>query len=403
MPGTTRVVQPFYWLLGSAAAVVVIAGLRAAQSLVVPFLVAAFLAVICTPALQWLQKKRVPSWLAIGLVGFAISLVVLLIVGVVTGSVNGFINKVPEYQQHLQEKQKELTDLLEGVVAKLTKEEPQIIVEGESADSVPDKNLQDQLDATNAISEESVEPVITESSEEDAKEDEPTFIDHAMERFSTTDVLKYVGNTLLGLTGIFSNVFLVLLTMLFILLESSGFPRKLRALSRGAKNLDALAQAEKVRESIVSYMSLKTMLSLLTSVLVGILVWFLDIDFPILWAMLAFFLNFIPNIGSIMAAILPVLLAFIQFDLKMALIAAAGYLAINVVIGNFLEPRIMGKGLGLSTLVVFISLVFWGWVLGPVGMLFSVPLTMIVKIIMENFEETRWLAVLVGTNPEASD
>ena len=94
------------------------------------------------------------------------------------------------------------------------------------------------------------------------------------------------------------------------------------------------------------------------------------------------------------------MLALIQTDLRTTLLTAVGYVVINVIMGNFLEPRMMGRGLGLSTLVVFLSLVFWGWVLGPVGMLLSVPLTMIVKITLENFEQTRWIAVLLGANPE---
>jgi len=98
-----------------------------------------------------------------------------------------------------------------------------------------------------------------------------------------------------------------------------------------------------------------------------------------------------------------VLLALIQYNLRCALLMAIGYAAINGIIGNFVEPRMMGKGLGLSTLVVFLSLVFWGWVLGPVGMLLSVPLTMIVKIGLENFDQTRWLAILLGNNPEPAD
>ncbi|MEJ2153549.1 MAG: AI-2E family transporter, partial [Gemmatimonadota bacterium] len=117
---------------------------------------------------------------------------------------------------------------------------------------------------------------------------------------------------------------------------------------------------------------------------------------PVLWGLLAFLLNYIPTIGSFIAAIPAVMLGFIQFGLGRALIAAAGYAVINIVIGNLLEPRVMGKGLGLSTLVVFLSLLFWGWVLGPVGMILSVPLTMTIKIALQNSSRTRWVAVLLG-------
>ena len=107
-------------------------------------------------------------------------------------------------------------------------------------------------------------------------------------------------------------------------------------------------------------------------------------------------LNYVPNIGSIIAAIPAVLLSFIQLDMVHALFAALGYAVVNVVIGSIIEPRVMGRGMGLSTLVVFLSLVFWGWVLGPVGMLLSVPLTMILKIALEHNEDTQWIAVLLG-------
>jgi AI-2 transport protein TqsA len=142
------------------------------------------------------------------------------------------------------------------------------------------------------------------------------------------------------------------------------------------------------------------MFSLMTGLLVGAWVYLLGIDYPVLWGLLAFFFNFVPNIGSIIAAVPAVLLALLQYDLTRALLTAAGYLAINLVLGNLVEPRIMGKGLGLSTLIVFISLVFWGWVLGPIGMLFSVPLTMVVKIVLENFDQTRWVAILLSANPD---
>ena len=128
----------------------------------------------------------------------------------------------------------------------------------------------------------------------------------------------------------------------------------------------------------------------------------MGVDYPVLWGLLAFFFNFVPNIGSVIAAVPAIVLAMIQTDLLTTLLTAIGYLVINVIVGNFLEPKIMGKGLGLSTLVVFLSLVFWGWVLGPVGMLLSVPLTMIVKISLENFEQTRWMAILLSANPEPS-
>ncbi|MGA9620421.1 MAG: AI-2E family transporter, partial [Serratia proteamaculans] len=122
----------------------------------------------------------------------------------------------------------------------------------------------------------------------------------------------------------------------------------------------------------------------------------LDVRFAFVWALLAFSLNYIPNIGSVLAAIPPVAQVLVFSGLYEALLVVAGYLAINLVFGNIIEPRMMGRGLGMSTFVVFLSLLFWGWLLGPVGMLLSVPLTSVCKILMETTQGGGKLAVLLG-------
>ena len=138
----------------------------------------------------------------------------------------------------------------------------------------------------------------------------------------------------------------------------------------------------------------------LTSLGTGLVIWawltILGVDYAVLWALIAFLLNFVPTIGSILAAIPAVLLALVQIDLQSALLVALGYLVVNTLVGSILEPKIMGYGLGLSTLVVFVSLVFWGWVLGPVGMFLSVPLTMSLKIALDTNPQTRPIAIMLG-------
>jgi predicted PurR-regulated permease PerM len=144
----------------------------------------------------------------------------------------------------------------------------------------------------------------------------------------------------------------------------------------------------------------KTWVSLLTGVLAGVALLIIGVDYPLLWGLLAFLLNYIPTLGSIIAGAPPTLLALVQFGWKRALIVVAVYVAVNTVMGNVLEPRFMGKKLGLSTLVVFLSMVFWGWVLGPVGMVLCVPLTMLVKIVCGESKELRWASVLLGPGHE---
>jgi predicted PurR-regulated permease PerM len=148
-------------------------------------------------------------------------------------------------------------------------------------------------------------------------------------------------------------------------------------------------------------MAIKTSISLATGILVGSLLSVVGLDYFLLWGLLAFLLNYIPTIGSFIAAVPAILLAIVQLGFGDAMVIAAGYLVINTLMGNIIEPRFMGKGLGLSTLVVFFSLIFWGFILGPVGMLLSVPLTMTIKFAAEGSEDTRWISILLGSERPA--
>ncbi len=192
-----------------------------------------------------------------------------------------------------------------------------------------------------------------------------------------------------------TNTFLIILTVVFILLEASDFPGKLRqAFGDPTEHMTGFGQ---FTETVNRYLKIKTIFSALTGICVWAWLAVLGVDYPILWGCLAFLLNYVPNIGSIIAAVPAILLALVQLGFGSAVLVAAGYIVVNVVFGSILEPRFMGSGLGLSTLVVFLSLVFWGWVLGPVGMILSVPLTVIVKIALETGKDTRWLAVMLGS------
>ena len=146
------------------------------------------------------------------------------------------------------------------------------------------------------------------------------------------------------------------------------------------------------------YISIKTIVSIITGFLIYICLSFIGLDHAIMWALIAFFLNYIPNIGSIIASIPAIIIALIQFNIYYALLVALVYLIINIVMGSIVEPKYLGKELGLSTLIIFLSLIFWGWLLGPVGMLLSVPLTMIMKIALESNDDTRWISILLGRN-----
>jgi predicted PurR-regulated permease PerM len=336
--------DPLRLLFAVAAVVVIIAGLRTASSIVVPFLLSVFLASICAPALFWMRRKRVPEGLALLLI-IAVVVGALPLLGLLLGSsVEGFTSALPRYQERLQTSMTGVADWL-----------------GTHGLTVSKETVRQAFDPSAAMS---------------------------------------LANQILGaLQGLLGNVFLIVLTVVFILLEARSFPVKLRALPGGAR--DGLRQFDRLLESVKKYVAVKTIVSLLTGVSVGVLLLIVGVDFPVLWATLAFFLNYIPTVGSLIAAVPAVLLAVVQLGVSAAVVTAIGYGAVNTLFGNVLEPRIMGRSVGLSPLVVFLSLVFWGWVLGPVGMLLSVPLTMVVKIALEGHRETRGLALLLGTESQA--
>ena len=202
-----------------------------------------------------------------------------------------------------------------------------------------------------------------------------------------------------SLKDVLTNTFLIFFTMVFILLEASSVQTKVEAAFGRSEN--SLERPRKFLQNIGRYLGIKTLVSFATGACAGVLTWAVGVDFPLLWSMLAFLLNYVPTIGSIIAAVPAILLALVQLGPGEAGATAVGFAAINVIFGNFLEPRLMGYGVGISPLIVFVGLVFWGWVFGPVGMLLSVPLTMTLKLALESDERTRWVAILLGSERDA--
>jgi len=332
-PGGTR------FLFMAAALVIVIAGIRMASPILVPFLLSLFIAIISGPPLSWLHRKGVPRGLALLIVIAAVIAIELIVAVLVGTSIEDFSRSLPVYQARLEEQMTALLAWLGGLG---------IHVSGRGI----------------------------------------------LEAFDPGAAMNLVARLLTGLGGAFTNAFLILILTIFILFEATTIPAKVRATSADPDR--SLETIDKFVSTIQRYMALKTVVSLATGVAVAVWLAILGVDYPMLWGFLAFLLNYIPNIGSILAAVPAVLLALLQLGGKTALLAGLGYLVVNTVIGNVVEPRIMGRGLGLSTLVVFLSLVFWGWVLGTVGMLLSVPLTMAIKVGLDSSEDTRWIAVLMG-------
>ena len=332
-------------MITSAAVVIIIAGLKEAASFIVPFLMSVFIAVISFPLMWNLQQRGLPKGLALMAVVLVVVLAGGMLAWLIGTSLTDFSRMLPEYQRKIAEEWAFVLQWLNG--------------HGVSVSAT----LKDMIDPTAAVG-------------------------------LVSSILKGFGNVL-------TNSFLILLTVTFILLEAAGLVQKLPVIN------GELVSSENGEERSASfthvfvnklrdYMSMKTIISMLTGVIIGVALWLIGVDYPVLWGVLAFMLNFVPNIGSIIAAVPAVLLTIVQLGIGPAFLVAAVYVAVNILIGSILEPRFMGKGLGLSTLVVFVSLIFWGWVLGPVGMLLSVPLTITVKLALDSSSETEWLGHLLG-------
>jgi AI-2 transport protein TqsA len=327
-------------LVVAASLVILIAGMKAAASILVPFLLALFIAIIATPLFLGLQQRGVNSAVALLIMSLLVVIVGLLVVAAVRGSLDGFSDNLSNYEYQLQTRITHVGSWLEA------------------------KGI------------ESPDDIISET-------------------FNPNAAMGYLGTVTSTLSSMLANAFLILLVAVFILLEAAIMPAKVRALPGISDEMWTSLQG--MVEDVRRYMSLKTLTSFLTGILVGIATAVIGVDYPVLLGLLAFLLNYVPNVGSFIAAVPGVMLAFIQFGFGGAAGTALAYTLINVGVGNVIEPRLMGRGLGLSPLVILLSMIFWGWVLGPVGMLLSVPLTMAVKIAFESGKETQWIALLMGS------
>jgi predicted PurR-regulated permease PerM len=328
------------FLVIAAALVIIIYGINQAQSVVALFLVSVFLALIGTPSVLWLERKRVPSFVAVMFVMAGMITLLLVIGGVVGASLSNFSEALPFYQKRLQEQVLALKPLLAS---------KHIIV--------TDKVL--------------------------------------LEYVNPGPVMDLVVGLLAGMGSALSNIVVVLLTVTFVLLEASSFPIKIRAVLGNPHQV--FPQFTTFINDIKRYMVIKTIINLIAGVLIGLWLSILGVDFSILWGFVAFLLFYIPNLGSVICAIPAVLLALIELGMGSAALAAAGYIIIGFTHGNVVEPRLMGRKLGLSTLVVFLSLIFWGSLLGPIGVVLCIPFTMTLKFAFESSKSTRWIAILLGS------
>ncbi|MCB9778625.1 MAG: AI-2E family transporter [Alphaproteobacteria bacterium] len=328
-------------ILAAAGVVVIIGGLRDAADLIIPLVFSGFLSVLVWPVVRVLVDRGLPRLLAILLV---LTLVTGLLLGgtaVIGDSVARFTAGIPEYQAPLEERLAEFEAVLSARAGE------RVSVE-----------LGSLLDPGS--------------------------------------IFQAVRSGAGAVASLVSNVLLIVIATGFILLEATELSTKLKVVFGGHATW-----LEDAAHRVQRYLALKTVISFATGLILTGLTAALGLDFPVLWGILAFVLNFVPAIGSIIASVPPTLVALVAIGPGRALAVLAVYFAVNFALGNVLEPRIMGRRLGLSPFVVILSLVFWGYVWGPPGMLVGVPMTVIVKLVLESSPTTRWVAVLLGDADEA--
>jgi len=323
----------------SASILITIFLLKAASDFIVPFLIAVAIAVILAPLFTWLESKRIPKGVSL-LAVIVISLIPVILVG-------GYVaEEAAAFSANYQNIKASFTQSLQHFFAGLS--QYGIVVD-------------------------------------EAK------VDLILQKSNVSAVLRKLAAQA---NEQFSNFLLIFFMVAFMLMESAHFYNKMEKIAQTYR-LDGTVLQE-LLDKVKSYFSIKVKTSLLTALWVLAILWFYEVPYYYLWAVLAFALNFIPVIGSILAAIPAVAFALVSHGIGTALWVALWYVAVNMVVGNILEPKIMGKGLGLSALVIFLSMTFWGWVFGPAGMILSVPLTMIVQYLFDHYEQTRWIALLLS-------
>lgn len=325
-------------MVSLAAFVIVVAGLKVAAPIIAEFLLALFIAVVCIPPIKWLVSKKIPQGFSILIVLVSVLLFLVFVGYLVGDSIQSFSANKAIYSAKLDEN-------LSGLFSWLT------------AIGLPIEELR---------------------------------IASLIDQYGLALVSRVVG----GLNTIFQQFFIIFLSVIFILAEMSSFPVKFSKAFSDSQ--DRMIYINEILGKIRHYLAIKTVASLFTGFIVSMSLFIIGIDYPFLWGMLAFLLNYIPNIGSIIAAIPPLILAFVQIGPSAVLWTGLTFLTANMLVGNYLEPKFMGKMLGLSTFVVFLSLIFWGWIFGSVGMFLSVPLTMAIKIALETNPKTLWIAIMLG-------
>ncbi|MCW9710038.1 AI-2E family transporter [Avibacterium sp. 21-586] len=336
-------------LITLSALVIILAGIKLASEIVVPFLLSLFIAIICSPVVKFMTERKIPHWLALTLLFLMILTVFFFLVSLINSTAKEFTQSIPQYRVLFSQRLNDLSVIAQGL-------------------HLPVEDLREKI----------------------------------MDNFDPAMIMNFASGFLLSFSGVVTNVFVLFLVVLFMLLEAPTAKHKFAvALSKADDVAKYEGSIDLILKGVMDYLGVKTFTSFVTGLGVFILLKILGVQYAILWATLSFLLNYVPNIGSIIAAVPIIIQALLLNGFFTGIGVMIGVVSLNMIIGNVLEPKMMGKSLGLSTLIVFLSLLFWGWLLGSVGMFLSVPLTMVLKIALEASPDTIKYAALLGETPDS--
>lgn len=325
--------------------VAIVGAMHLISSILNPIFIAALFAVLFDIPRSWLIKRGMSHNMALLVTILGTLLITLVFIVVMAGTFVNLTASLTDYRQEIQTRSAELGALLE-----------QYGIDQEELAAVT------QREQTNPL-----------------------------------NVIRYV---LGGLLSLLSSAVVILAYAIFLLIEVSGFPAKLNAAFKPSE--PAYQYINAVTTNLRNFLVAQTQVSLVTGIGVTIALWLLGVQFAVLWGFVAFLMNYIPYIGSILAAVPAILVAFIQFGPSTTLLwVIVAFLLVNFIVNYTIYPRLMSQGVDLSMFVVLAAMVFWGWVLGPIGLILSVPITAVIKISLESYPGSRWLAVMLGSGPKA--
>jgi len=338
------------YLLGFISFVLFVYILLALSEILIPVTIAIFLTYLFHPLMIYLTKLKIPKWLALILIVIFVSGLYYLLGLILISSFNSFPEKLEIYI-------KNLSGFLQSLLNPF---------------SITIKELADYLNLQ--IKEYDLSSIF--------------------QKLFESGVIQNIFNSLTGMLG---DVFIALIFWVFMILGKDKFERRLKYAF--ADNKEAVSRnLDSIDTQLQSYILIKTILSLITGAIATIILWIYGIDFAIVWGLLTFILNYIPNIGSLIATLAPIIVSFLEFGFGVKTISLSALLLINQnVIGNFVEPHYLGKQMDLSPVFVLFSLIFWGWIWGIVGMFLAVPIAASMKILCSNIEPLKPIAILMGS------